>query len=102
MISLEGDKDDWAVDKIANHRGKGSSAMFEIVWQSGDHTWEPLNVVKHLEALRQYYEALGISKACELPWKDDANESEGQTSESESENLGNACVRVLNTQGHEL
>ncbi|QRV82358.1 hypothetical protein RhiJN_10373 [Ceratobasidium sp. AG-Ba] len=42
--------------------------MFEIVWHSGDRTWEPLSGVRHLDALKQYYEALGIDGAGKLPW----------------------------------
>jgi hypothetical protein len=45
--------------------------MFEIEWLSGDCTWEPFGVIKHLEALQQYLEAQGTTRVKDLPWVDD-------------------------------
>ncbi|KAG8730716.1 hypothetical protein FRC11_005984 [Ceratobasidium sp. 423] len=95
IASLEVDDDEWAVEKIAGHRGKGNNAIFEIVWQSGDRTWETYHVVRHLEALRQYFEALGIKRAKDLPWKEDGEPPYNKLSDSGSETLEGTCMRVL-------
>ncbi|QRW20698.1 Transposon Ty3-I Gag-Pol polyprotein [Rhizoctonia solani] len=95
IASLEANDDEWAVERIGGHRGKGNNAMFEIVWQSGDRTWESYRVVRHLEALRQYFEALGISRTKELPWKEDGEVPYDELSDSGSETLECASVRVL-------
>ncbi|CCO32925.1 hypothetical protein BN14_06989 [Rhizoctonia solani AG-1 IB] len=87
IVSLEADDNEWAVEKIASHRGKGSNAMFEIVWQTGDCTWETYRVVRHLEALKQYFEALGIKHAKDLLWKEDDNIPYDELSNSGSETL---------------
>jgi hypothetical protein len=79
VVSLQGEEDEWAVNHIANHQGKGSNAMFEIIWESRDRTWEPYNVVKHLEALKQYYEVQGVRKASELLWKGGATGKDTNT-----------------------
>ncbi|KAF8761933.1 hypothetical protein RHS01_00159 [Rhizoctonia solani] len=93
IASLEADDDEWAVERIGGHRGKGNNAMFEIVWQSGDRTWESYRVVRHLEALRQYFEALGISRTKELPWKEDGEVPYDELSDSGSETLECASTR---------
>ncbi|CEL53453.1 hypothetical protein RSOLAG1IB_11385 [Rhizoctonia solani AG-1 IB] len=95
IVSLEADDNEWAVEKIASHRGKGSNAMFEIVWQTGDCTWETYRVVRHLEALKQYFEALGIKHAKDLLWKEDDNIPYDELSNSGSETLEGACMHVL-------
>ena len=40
---------------------------FEIKWQSGDVTWMPYYQIKHLQALSDYFELLGIQNISELP-----------------------------------
>ncbi|KAG8751060.1 hypothetical protein FRC11_009769, partial [Ceratobasidium sp. 423] len=83
------------MEKIAGHRGKGNNALFEIVWQSGDCTWETYRVVRHLEALWQYFEALGIKRAKDLPWKEDGEPPYDELSDSGSETLEGTCMRIL-------
>ncbi|CEL60395.1 Transposon Ty3-I Gag-Pol polyprotein OS=Saccharomyces cerevisiae (strain ATCC 204508 / S288c) GN=TY3B-I PE=3 SV=2 [Rhizoctonia solani AG-1 IB] len=102
IASLEADDNEWAVEKIAGHRGKGSNAMFEIVWQTGDRTWETYRVVRHLEALKQYFEALGIKRAKDLPWKEDGDIPYDELSDSGSETLEGACMRVLKDENTSL
>ncbi|QRW20521.1 Transposon Ty3-I Gag-Pol polyprotein [Rhizoctonia solani] len=87
IASLEANDDEWAVEQIGGHCGKGNNAMFEIVWQLGDHTWESYRMVQHLEALRQYFEALGISCTKELLWKEDREVLYNELSDSGSETL---------------
>ena len=54
---------EWAVDRILSHMGRGSDAEFEVQWSTGDVTWVPYADIKHLQALREYYEALGVARA---------------------------------------
>lgn len=67
VTELGGTEDEWTVEKIIAHSGKGTTAQFEMVWRGGDKTWAPYADVSHLDALRSYFEALGISKLAELP-----------------------------------
>ncbi|TFK78919.1 hypothetical protein K466DRAFT_443461, partial [Polyporus arcularius HHB13444] len=57
---------EWAVDRILSHVGKGSDAEFELQWSTGDVTWAPYADVKHLQALADYCEAMGISNVRNL------------------------------------
>lgn len=40
-ISLDDETNEWAVDRIVNHYGRRSAALFEILWKSGDKSCEP-------------------------------------------------------------
>ncbi|QRW23064.1 Transposon Ty3-I Gag-Pol polyprotein [Rhizoctonia solani] len=95
IASLEANDDEWVVERIGGHCSKGNNAMFEIVWQLGDCTWESYHMVRHLEALRQYFEALGISRTKELLWKEDREVLYDELSNSGSETLKCASVGVL-------
>jgi hypothetical protein len=64
---IETDPREWEVDRILSHSGKGKSAQFELKWKTGDVTWEPFYVIKHLQALDEYCEAMGIEKPSHLP-----------------------------------
>ncbi|EIW52095.1 uncharacterized protein TRAVEDRAFT_83110, partial [Trametes versicolor FP-101664 SS1] len=57
---------EWAVDRIISHSGRGSDAEFEAQWSTGDVTWAPYRDVQHLQALTEYFEALGVSSAGQL------------------------------------
>src|ERR1700761_7771076 len=57
---------EWAVDRILSHSGQGRDALFEVKWKSGDVTWLQYAEVKHLEPLKSYLEAMGISKVAQL------------------------------------
>jgi hypothetical protein len=57
---------EWAVERIASHKGKGKNAVFEVVWKSGDRTWLPYDEIAHLNALNGYLEALGIESVSGL------------------------------------
>lgn len=58
---------EWNVKEILSHSRAGEHALFEILWHTDDKTWLPYHKVSHLEALRRYFESLGISKIEELP-----------------------------------
>ncbi|QRV84575.1 Gag-Pol polyprotein/retrotransposon [Ceratobasidium sp. AG-Ba] len=82
IIALDKEPKEWAVDKILTHAGKGRDAEFQILWKSGDKSWESFERIRHLEAMDAYLEAQGVSDATELVWTDpleeDKSEEEGQ------------------------
>ncbi|KDQ13877.1 hypothetical protein BOTBODRAFT_66569 [Botryobasidium botryosum FD-172 SS1] len=45
----------------------GTSAIFEVHWKTGDHSWEPYHAVWKLAALESYCEAFGITAPSKLP-----------------------------------
>ncbi|KAI0323421.1 hypothetical protein GY45DRAFT_1214341, partial [Cubamyces sp. BRFM 1775] len=57
---------EWAVDRILTHSGRGQAAQFEVQWTTGDVTWVPYQDVRHLQAVAEYFEALGITEARQL------------------------------------
>lgn len=67
-ISLDGETNEWAVDKITNHYGRRTKSLFEILWKSGDKSWMPYDQAKRLQALPEYLEAVGVSDVKELPY----------------------------------
>ncbi|QRW17517.1 Ty3/Gypsy polyprotein/retrotransposon [Rhizoctonia solani] len=67
VTSIGESPQEWAVDRITSHKGKGRNAIFELVWKTGDRTWEPYQNIKHLEALETYREAQGVPNAGKLP-----------------------------------
>jgi hypothetical protein len=69
-VGLAGDKDQWSVEKITKHQGKGNRATFEVLWHGGEITWEPYKAIKHLQAPCQYFEAQGITCTSQLPLRD--------------------------------
>ncbi|KAG2748592.1 hypothetical protein P692DRAFT_201654812, partial [Suillus brevipes Sb2] len=50
---------EWAVDRVLSHKGTRGDADFEILWKSGDRTWLPYQQVKHLDALKDYFNIVG-------------------------------------------
>nr|GAT58300.1 predicted protein [Mycena chlorophos] len=65
-ITTENTTNEWAVNKITNHYGRRSEALFEVLWTSGDTTWMPYSQAVHLNALNEYFEVLGISDIRDL------------------------------------
>ncbi|KAF8236819.1 hypothetical protein L208DRAFT_1524222, partial [Tricholoma matsutake] len=58
---------EWAIEHIEEHIGARTDAIFKMRWKSGDVTWMPYYQIEHLDALRAYFELLGIEKIHELP-----------------------------------
>lgn len=58
--------EEWAIEKINSHHGKGADVIFKLVWKTGDLAWLPYHEVQHLEVLGQYLEALGVPKISNL------------------------------------
>ncbi|KAJ7690537.1 hypothetical protein B0H17DRAFT_589372 [Mycena rosella] len=67
-LSLEDETNEWAVDRIVNHYGRRSTALFEILWKSGDRSWMPHDQAKRLQELPEYQETLGVSDVKDLPY----------------------------------
>lgn len=62
-----GNSREWAVDKINNHVRKAEEAVFEITWKSGDVTWMPYYQIRHLRALDEYLNLMGVTDVFQLP-----------------------------------
>lgn len=58
---------EWEVNKVLGHSGKGKDAMFKLLWTSGDESWMAYHEIKHLEPLREYFEAQGVDRVEKLP-----------------------------------
>lgn len=67
VTGLGDESNEWAVDSIEAHYGKGTDSLFKVVWKAGDHTWLPYEKIKHLEALETYLELLGTDSVENLP-----------------------------------
>jgi sulfatase maturation enzyme AslB (radical SAM superfamily) len=57
---------------------------FEVQWYGGEVTWEPYRAISHLELLRQYFKALGVKQAHQLPVKDGVDTVETASDNSKS------------------
>ena len=62
-----GESNEWRVDKITRHHGKGTTNNFEILWKTGDKSWFRYDEIKHLAALEQYFELLDVNDINKLP-----------------------------------
>ncbi|EUC59383.1 hypothetical protein RSOL_312200, partial [Rhizoctonia solani AG-3 Rhs1AP] len=93
IASLGDAPQEWAVDRITSHKGKGRKAIFELLWKTGDRTWEPYRTVRHLEALDAYCEAQGVKNAGKLP-----KGLEGETATDEPEETQVNHIRLENIE----
>ena len=59
--------EEWIVDQIVTHHGKGLGSEFQIQWKAGDRTWASYREVAHLNALDRYCELMGVNDASGLP-----------------------------------
>ena len=59
--------DEWIVESITAHHGKGLRSEFEILWKAGDRTWAPYREVAHLIAMDRYCELMGVEDPLDLP-----------------------------------
>jgi transposase InsO family protein len=59
--------EEWIVDRIVTHHGKGMGSEFQILWKAGDKTWAPYREVAHLNALDRYCELMGVKDAFRAP-----------------------------------
>jgi hypothetical protein len=63
---------EWSVDRIVAHVGAGTSALFYVIWKAGDSSWMPYRDIKHLQQLKQYFEAIGCNTITSLRAPDNA------------------------------
>ncbi|KAJ3505227.1 hypothetical protein NLJ89_g7527 [Agrocybe chaxingu] len=57
---------EWTVERIVSHAGTGKNSVFEVLWKSGDKTWLPYDRLTHLDALRAYFDVMGVQNIEEL------------------------------------
>jgi len=63
------DSAEWIVDKLDSHRWSGKNLEFQVRWNAGEMTWEPLESCKELAALDQYLTLMGVKHWKQLPRK---------------------------------
>lgn len=66
VAELHDQDNEWAISQIIAHQGSGTDALFEAVWKSGDQTWVPYSSIKHLDALKAYFEAISVEDIADL------------------------------------
>ena len=66
-IDAFGKTEEWTVEKIVRHHGKGLSTNFEVLWKLGDKSWFTYTEIKHLTALEQYLDLLDVKDINKLP-----------------------------------
>ncbi|KAJ8469437.1 hypothetical protein ONZ45_g16890 [Pleurotus djamor] len=67
LFEINDDDLEWAADEIVSHAGKGSTAIFELKWKSGDITWLPYHQISQLHAMQAYLDLFGILDIKDLP-----------------------------------
>ena len=75
--------EEWIVDSIITHHGKGMGSEFQILWKAGDKMWASYREVAHLNALDRYCELMGVRDASELPTNRVNLDTEGENNEDE-------------------
>ncbi|KAJ7118076.1 hypothetical protein C8R44DRAFT_625837, partial [Mycena epipterygia] len=75
---LEDETHEWAVDRIVGHHGRRSSALFEVLWKSGDKSWMSYDQAKRLQALEDYLEAVGAQDIRSLPYGSGTPPADGE------------------------
>jgi hypothetical protein len=58
---------EWLVDSIVDHKFTNNSIQFDVVWDTGETTREPLLHCKDLSALDNYLELHGVMRWHDLP-----------------------------------
>ena len=61
------DSTEWLVDEIIAHQWNGPEVVFQVKWNLGDTTWEPLEECEKLGALARYLEVIGVDEWRNLP-----------------------------------
>ncbi|KAF9642950.1 hypothetical protein BDM02DRAFT_3067402, partial [Thelephora ganbajun] len=58
--------EEWIVNWIVTHHGKGLGSEFQILWKAGDKSWAPYREVAHLNALDWYCKLMGVKDMSQL------------------------------------
>jgi hypothetical protein len=58
---------EWLVDSIVDHKFTNNSIQFDVLWETGEITREPLTNCKDLTALDNYLQLHGVTRWRELP-----------------------------------
>jgi hypothetical protein len=54
------DDAEWIMDELDSHRWNGKNLEFQVHWNTGETTWEPLESCKELAALDRYLTLMGV------------------------------------------
>ena len=57
----------WLVDDIVGHQWNGEEVVFQVQWNLGETTWEPLEECQRLQAFRRYLELMDVARWQDLP-----------------------------------
>jgi hypothetical protein len=63
------DDAEWIVDELDSHRWDSKDLKFQVRWNAGEMTWEPLESCKDLAALDRYLTLMGVKHWRQLPRK---------------------------------
>ena len=63
------DDQEWLVDEIIAHKWDKNKLSFQVRWNRGDTTWEPIEACHELQALDDYLRLLGVDDISNLPRK---------------------------------
>jgi hypothetical protein len=58
---------EWLVEDIIGHHWEGQKLTFQVRWNLGDTTWEPMSSCKELAALDRYLALMGVDNPKALP-----------------------------------
>jgi hypothetical protein len=58
---------EWLVDSIVDHKFTNNLIQFDVLWETGETTREPLSHCKDLSALDNYLELHGVTRWRDLP-----------------------------------
>jgi hypothetical protein len=61
------DEQEWLVNEIISHKWDNNALSFQVRWNLGNSTWEPLKTCKDLQALDAYLSLIGVSDPLRLP-----------------------------------
>jgi len=59
----------WIVDELDSHHWDGKNLKFQVCWNAGKMTWEPLELCKELAALDQYLMLMDVKHWQQPPRK---------------------------------
>jgi hypothetical protein len=58
---------EWLIDSIVDHKFTNNSIQFDVLWDTGETTCEPLLHCKDLSALDNYLKLHGVMRLHDLP-----------------------------------